>query len=101
VLPDSGYRLGFRYSTDSLPPDTGLVWTAWDESAAPRAELATSSPLEAAGTWTDAQATFRTRRQTHLIRLVFRYRRSEGTTRATGSVSLAGLRWAPLEQARP
>jgi tetratricopeptide (TPR) repeat protein len=101
VLPDASYRLGFRYRTDSLPPDSGLVWTAWDDTTAGQVELGASSPLEAAEHWSEAQTIIRTRRQTQLIRLVFRYRRSEGTTRATGSVSLAGLRLTPLDEARP
>jgi hypothetical protein len=101
VLPDSRYRLSFRYRTDALPPDTGLAWTAWDETAPARAELAASPQLKAAETWIESTSLFRTRRQTRLIRVVFSYQRSQGTTRATGSVSLAGIRCTPQQEAPP
>ena len=101
IVPDRNYRLSFRYRTDSLPPDTGLYWTIWDETGPTKRELLSTAPLAARESWTDSQAAFRTRRDTSLVRLAFSYRRSLGTTRDPGWAALAGVQIVPATEATP
>lgn len=87
------YLLGYRYSTADLPAATGLYWSV--EDALSGEKLLASSPLAAAnGGWKQGQATVRTGSQTRLIRLLFGYRRTEGTVRSQGSVSLTDVELA-------
>ena len=89
VGPQQNYRLTGRYSTSGLHDDTGLSWTA--EDAASGASLAAGRPLAASETSRNWELRFRTGPKTRLVRLLFAYRRSPGTTRALGTVGLAEL----------
>ena len=95
VEPNRTYQLRFRYRTDGLPPDTGLYWTARDESGPLRSELLTSATLEARGSWTPSQARLRTGAVARQARLIFAYRRSLGTTRGRGWVILSDVELLP------
>ncbi len=101
VAPEQDYRLGFRYRTETLPPDTGLYWMVWDETGSAKTELLATPPLGAQESWTGSRAAFRTRRETRLVRVVFAYRRSLGTTRSRGAVALAGVQMLPGAEAAP
>lgn len=103
ALEGRSYQLRFRYKTAGLPGNTGLFWTVDDLTAS--AKLATGEPLAAAEEdWQPGQLTFRTGPRTRLIRLLFAYRRSPGTTRTQGSVSLSEVELLPVlrsAEARP
>jgi len=102
VMPEQDYRLSFSYRTETLPPDTGLYWVARDETGSAKTELLATSPLAAQESWTGSRVAFRTRRETRLVRLVFAYRRSLGTTRSRGGVTLASVQLLPgAEAAKP
>jgi hypothetical protein len=91
VEPNRTYHLRFRYQTSGLPSDTGLYWSVWDATLpqGPPSILVRGLPLRASpDQWADSEATFRTAPKTRLMRLVFGYQRSLGTTRAEGVVSL-------------
>lgn len=95
VMPEQDYRLSFSYRTETLPPDTGLYWVVRDETGSAKTELLATPPLAAQDSWTGSRAAFRTRRETRLVRLVFAYRRSLGTTRSQGAVALGGVQMLP------
>ena len=97
ALEGRSYQLRFRYRTTGLPADTGLYWTVDDFTAS--GKLAAGEALVAGEEgWQPGKLTFRTGPRTRLIRLVFAYRRSPGTTRAQGSVSLSGVELSPAIQ---
>jgi len=91
VEPARAYRLTFRYATEDLPADTGLRWTLFDGDTV----LASGSPLAATGEWRPSEVAFHTSARTRLVRVVFSYRRSPGTTRAQGLVVLGEVDLAP------
>jgi tetratricopeptide (TPR) repeat protein len=91
------YRLSWRYTTEGLPGDTGLYWRMEDPTT-PGSPLRAGAPLPASrDEWREAQITFQSGPRTRLIRLVFAYRRSPGTTRAEGSISLRDLTLSPAD----
>ena len=94
VQAHQSHRLHYSYSTSGLPPDTGLYWTVEDAEA--RTKLTTSEPLAATEeNWKEQQETFQSGAKTRLLRVVFAYRRSPGTTRAQGSVLLSDVELSP------
>ena len=94
ALVHQSYQLQYSYSTSGLPPETGLYWTV--EDAESRANLATSQPLAATQeNRKEQRETFQTGPKTRLLRVVFAYRRSPGTTRAQGSVLLGDVQISP------
>lgn len=94
VLPDRVYRLQYSYDTSGLPADTGLRWIVEDPQS--HATLAAGDPLVATDeAWKQGQESFQVPGKTRLVRLVLRYERSPGTTRAQGSVSIANIAVVP------
>ena len=94
AAPRQTYQLNYRYSTTGLPQATGLFWSV--EDGVTGEKLLPNSPLSAADEgWKEGHATLRTGSQTRLIRLLFGYRRAEGTVRSQGSVSLTDVELAP------
>ncbi len=99
TLPAQIYQLKFRYQTDGLPADTGIYWRV--EDVASGAGLMTGPPLAGTGeSWEDGRIRFRTGPRTRLVRLVFAYRRSPGTTRSQGSVALSDLDVKPEDRSQ-
>lgn len=91
------YQLRYRYSTSGLPADTGLYWMV--EDGPKGGKLMEGQPLPAAEErWTAGSARFQTGPKTNLIRIAFAYRRSPGTTRAQGSVSLTDVEVSPVSR---
>ncbi len=98
ALPNRTYRLTFRHRSESLPDDTGLRWTIWDDTVPIRPALLAEGRLTAQEAWTATQASVRTRPATRLLRIVFSYQRPVGATRALGEMMLAGVALGgPLE----
>ncbi len=98
AMPGRTYRLAFRYSTSDLPPDTGLYWRLEDTASLTPLGRLPSLPATDQN-WSRQSLVFRTGPRTRLVRLIFAYRRSSGTTRAEGSVSLADIELASGEPA--
>lgn len=94
VVPDRTYQLEYRYDTSGLPSDTGLRWIVEDPRS--HAILVTGDPLAATDeAWRQGQESFQVPGKTRLVRVLFRYERSPGTTRAQGSVSIADVTVLP------
>ncbi len=93
------YQLTFRYSTAALPPDTGLYWSIQDALSGERLGEAPLAAAEEA--WKQGNLLVRTGPHSRLIRVTFAYRRAEGTVRAQGSVSLAGVDISPAPSRFP
>ena len=93
------YRVKYRYSTAGLPINTGLYWTI--EDAAGGEKLLITPPLAAQEDWKEDSTTFQTGPKTRLIRVIFAYRRSPGTTRVQGSVALTDVDLSPARRVRP
>jgi len=97
VLPRQSYRFGFSYLTSGLPAGTGLSWAVYD--AAGVSPLAAGDPLPASGDqWSRSGLAFRAPPQTRLVRVLLRYRRAIGTTRAEGSLALRDSELSPAEE---
>ncbi len=95
VTPGARYRLRFSYETFEVPPESGLQWRVFD--AAGNEELRADSPQLSSDQWTTGSVSFSSPAGRRLVRLVLSYRRTPGTTRFTGSVSIrdVGLERAP------
>jgi O-antigen ligase len=85
LQPGTSYTFAFEYRTESLPADTGLAWS-----------FAGLPPLglKASTEWTTGRADVRGTRQ--LDRLLLKYSRVPGTTRAEGALFLRNVSLAPV-----
>jgi hypothetical protein len=88
VLQGSSYKLSFEYRTADVPAVSGLQWRVLDPRSG--AALAVSPPLSSNG-WTKSEVQFNAPPDMNLARLVLAYRRSPGTTRIEGLVSLRAV----------
>ena len=89
LVPGRKYKLRFRYQTDGLAAESGVRWRLTDVGK--RAEFPTdardlSSEMETAGV-----VHFTASTETRLARLVLAYRRTPGTVRIDGRLSLSDL----------
>jgi tetratricopeptide (TPR) repeat protein len=89
LVPARKYRLEFRYQTDGIQPGSGLRWhisdaTTGQEIAADAADMA--SELENA-----AGVRFTVPPAVSLVRLALGYRRTPGTMRIEGRVTLSAV----------
>ena len=97
VLPRQSYRLGFSYLTSGLAAETGLSWAVYDAAGA--SPLAAGDSLPTTGDqWSRSGLAFQAPPQTRLVRILLRYRRAIGTTRAEGSLVLRGVELSPAAE---
>ncbi len=95
VVPKVKYHFRYRYRTQDLATDTGLVWSLVDARTV--AQLAAGAVPASPGAWNEQTFTFSTGSESDLLRLLLRYRRPPGSMRAEGSVVFTHL---TLERAR-
>ena len=86
LLPGREYRMGFRYRTSGIAPNTGLRWQI--VAAVTGRELAKRSPDLSSEEERQEEVLFSTAAETRLGRVVLGYQRRAGTTRIEGSISL-------------
>lgn len=84
------YRLRMRYQTDGFSKTSGLEWRISD--AASGDEIASSGARLGSEQETNANIRFTVPPHVHLARLALGYRRTPGTRRMEGRVTLAGVR---------
>lgn len=84
------YRLRMHYQTDGFSTTSGLEWRISDVASGK--EISSSGASLASELETDASIRFTVPRHVNLARLVLRYRRTPGTTRIEGRVTLAAVR---------
>ncbi len=90
VVPNSHYKLSYRYHTSGLNGLTGLYWQALQTN---KPGTVRSAPLDLVSEGRDAMS-FRTESDTKLISIEFKYTRPPGAVRLAGTVV---LRSAELE----
>jgi tetratricopeptide (TPR) repeat protein len=83
VLPNVKYHFRYRYRTQDLAAETGLVWSFVDGRTG--AELAAGA-LPASSSWNEQGLEISTGSGSDLVRVLLRYRRPPGSMRAEGSV---------------
>ncbi len=97
VLARQSYRLGFSYLTSGLPAETGLSWAVYDAASA--SPLAAGETLRATlDQWRRSGLAFQSPSQTRLVKVLLRYRRAAGTTRAEGSLALRDVELSAAEE---
>ena len=95
LLPGREYRMGFRYRTLGIAPNTGLRWRIVD--VATGREMAKRSPDLSSEKERQEEVLFVTAAETQLGRVVLGYQRAAGTTRIEGAIFLrnVSLAFAP------
>jgi hypothetical protein len=83
VLPNVKYHFRYRYRTQDLAAETGLVWSFVGGRTV--AELAAGAVRASSG-WNEQTLEFSTGSGSDLLRVLLRYRRPPGSMRAEGSV---------------
>jgi hypothetical protein len=83
VLPNVKYHFRYRYRTQDLAAETGLVWSFVDARTV--AELAALA-VRASPDWNEQTLEFTTGSGSDFLRVLLRYRRPTGSMRAEGSV---------------
>jgi len=83
LLPNVKYHFRYRYRTQDLAAETGLVWSFVDARTV--AELAALA-VRASPDWNEQTLEFTTGSGSDFLRVLLRYRRPTGSMRAEGSV---------------
>ena len=83
VIPNVKYHFRYRYRTQDLAVETGLVWSFVDGRSG--AELAAGT-LPASSSWNEQELDISTGSGSDFVRVLLRYRRPPGRMRAEGSV---------------
>ena len=83
ALPNVKYHFRYRYRTQDLAAETGLVWSFVDVRTG--AELAAGA-LPVSSSWNEQGFEITTGSGSDLVRVLLRYRRPPGRMRVEGSV---------------
>lgn len=89
VVPGRKYRLRFLYQTDGLAAPSGVRWRLMD--IAEHTEIESDAADLASEQENTSVTRFRVPAGTRLVRLVLAYRRTPGTVRIEGRVSVSGV----------
>jgi hypothetical protein len=82
VLPHAKYHFRYRYRTQDLAAETGLVWSFVDGRTAAEAG---AGVVRASPDWNEQTLEFSTGSGSDLLRVLLRYRRPPGSMRGEGS----------------
>jgi tetratricopeptide (TPR) repeat protein len=94
VVPDTTYRLTFRYRTPGMEHANGLNWQLWDNVA--QRAIPVTCQLTANPEWSAGEARFTTPKGVSVLRLGLVYQRATGSTRIQGTAVFTDFKLTSL-----